>query len=451
VLAIPFTFLLGRELYNRHVGLLAAALLAMGHWHVAITRVGLRFPFTAAFATPALYFLFRAFRLNRRRDWILVGVFLGVGLHTYIPMRIVPLLLVTLCGFKLGFDWMEHRRGRTPRPTSLQVGFWLNAVIGATTSAILFLPLFRFMMDEPRMFWMRATSRAAPENLSLMSILEIFLDNVKDAALMFNFIGDVVAVNTIGRSPVLGWVTGALFFLGLWYLLLTMVRDRDRRPVYLLIMLFMLLLPSTLSIQFPMENPSVVRTGGAPPVVMIIAALPFYWWVVVAHRTGKSLSPFMGRLLPGTGLAVVLMACFAYNYHWYFVRYHDQIFGAIGNSRDLGGVLREWVDRGGTLPNAYVVGYPHWVDTRLVAIHAGEIEWHNTVWKLETLVKRHNPDDAKLFFLNPDDSDGLLDLQRLYPHGRWEINPSSVPGRDKEFVVFEVLARRDPPDGLPTR
>jgi len=440
VLAIPFTFLLGRELYNRHVGLLAAALMAMGHWHVAITRVGLRFPFTAAFATPVLYFLFRAFRLNRRRDWILVGAFLGIGLHTYIPMRIVPLLLVILVAVKLGFDVWAAWFGRMPRPTSLHAGFWLNAVIGAVTSAILFLPLFRYMMDDPGMFWMRAASRATPEDLSRVDLLKVFLDNVRDAAMMFNFIGDTVAVNTIGGSPVLGWVTGALFILGVWYLLVTMVRDRDRRPVYLFIMLFMLLLPSTMSIQFPDENPSVVRTGGAPPMVMIIAALPLYWWAVVAHRAGKSLNPFGGRLLPAFGVTMVLVASFAYNYHWYFVRYHDQILGAIWNTRDMGAVMREWVEKGGSLQNAYQLGYPHWVDTRLIAIHAGDITWHNDLWEPEELDDERIVRKGGLFLLSPEDTQGLRDLQSLFPTGRWEINPSSAPGRNKEFVVFEVPA-----------
>jgi hypothetical protein len=439
VMAIPFTFLLGRELYNRQVGLLAAALMAVGHWHVAITRVGLRFPFTAAFATPVLYFLFRAFRLNQRRDWILVGAFLGIGLHTYIPMRIVPLLLVVLCLVKLGFDLVSSRRSDGLRPTSLRAAFWVNAVIGALTSFILFLPLFRYMMDDPEMFWMRAASRATPTDMSTSQMLGVFLENVRDAAMMFNFWGDVVAVNTIGGSPVLGWVTGGLFILGLWYLGWTMVRTGDRRPVYLVIMLFMLLLPSTLSIQFPIENPSVVRTGGAPPVVMIIAALPLVIWAAAVRRAGAKMGG-VGRGLALVGLALVLGAATVYNYHWYFIRYHDQILGAIWNSRDLGAVIRQWRAAGGDPRHAYQIGYPHWVDTRLIGIHAGDISWHNDLWQPERLANRRAPHEAKLFLLHVEDREHLDTLRRLFPTGRWEIDPSSVPGRGKEFVIFEVPA-----------
>jgi hypothetical protein len=439
VLAIPFTYMLGRELFNRHVGLFAAVLMAIGHWHVAITRVGLRFPFTAAFATPALYFLFRAIRLDQRRDWILVGAFLGIGLHTYIPMRIVPLLLVLLCLTAFGFDVHGRRKDPSLRPPSLQIGFWHNALIGAVTSFILFLPLFRFMMDEPDLFWTRAASRAVPENLSFGAIAEIFVRNLRDAALMFNVIGDVVAVNTIGRSPVLGWLTGGLFVLGLVFLLWSALRDGDRRPVYLLVSLFVLLLPSTLSIQYPAENPSVVRMGGAPPVVMLIAALPLAIWWKAARRASEGRGP-IGRFFAPVGVTVLLAAGVAYNYHWYFVRYHDQILGSLLNSRDLGALMRRWVEAGGYPRNVYQLGYPQWIDTRLIAIHAGQLPWHNVLWKFESLAAESNPGEGKLFFLSPEDNEGLNKLKELYPAGRWKIDPSSTPGLGTEFVVFEVPA-----------
>ena len=54
-----------------------------------------------------------------------------------------------------------------------------------------------------------------------------------------------------------------------------LVRNRDRRSLYPIIMLFFLLLPSTASIAFPVENPSFGRASAAVPIVCIIAAIPF--------------------------------------------------------------------------------------------------------------------------------------------------------------------------------
>ncbi len=443
VLAVLFTYLLGRELYNRQIGLLAAALLAVGHWHVAITRVGLRFPFTAAFATPALYFLFRAFRHNRRRDWILVGVFLGVGLHTYIPMRIVPLLLVALCAIKLGSDLRRRGSGLAMPGTSLDPAFWVNAVIGAATSVIFFLPLLRYMIDEPEIFWSRAASRAVPEAMSAGEMLGVFLGNLADVALAFSFIGDVVAINTVPNSAVLGWLTGGLFVLGVAVLGWGALVERDLRPVYLAVTLFVLLLPSTLSIAFPVENPSVVRMGGAPPVVMMIAALPLYVWAVVAHRVGARVGPGWSRGLPAAGIVVVLAAASAYGAHWYFVRYPHSYVNIAWNTSDMGRTIRQWVERGGDLEHAHHVPFKYWADTRLIALHAGDFSWHNDLWKPERLAPQARSGEARLFLLHPGDTEHLSTLEELFPHGRARIEPSSYPGRNREYVVFEV------PPGMP--
>src|SRR5690606_539513 len=112
LVTVPLTYLLARQEYGRLVGLLAAFFLAVSHWHVAITRVGLRFPFTAAFAVPALFFLLRAMRHNRRNDWLAAGLVLGLGLHTYTAIRIVPVLFVALVGLKAALDVWAAWRGR---------------------------------------------------------------------------------------------------------------------------------------------------------------------------------------------------------------------------------------------------------------------------------------------------------------------------------------------------
>ncbi|MDX1688841.1 MAG: glycosyltransferase family 39 protein, partial [Candidatus Promineifilaceae bacterium] len=218
IVTVPLTFLLGKELYGRKVGLLAAFFLAVSHWHVAITRVGLRFPFTAAFAVPALYLLVRALKRNGRNDWLAAGLILGIGLHTYTAMRIVPLLLLLLVGVKVGGDlvsrrWAARRSPDQARATSLDDSFWLNAVLGGLAAALAFLPLLRFMLDEPGLFWFRAASRAG-QTLSFAATWRTFWGNVQDALLMFNYRGDVVPANTIPEAPELGLVSGALFVPG---------------------------------------------------------------------------------------------------------------------------------------------------------------------------------------------------------------------------------------------
>ncbi|MDX1663585.1 MAG: glycosyltransferase family 39 protein [Candidatus Promineifilaceae bacterium] len=447
ILTLPFVYLLGSELYGRRVGLLALFFFSVAHWHVAITRVGLRFPFTAAFAAPALFFLFRAFRLNRRNDWLLAGLVLGVGLHTYTAMRIVPLLFAVLVLLKVLWDAITAYREKrlAPEPerseqqarreaTALQIDFWRNAILGALAALLVFLPLLRYWREEPGMFWYRAGSRALGEQ-SLVDLWTIFWGNVRDALLMFNYRGDVVPANTIPNEPELGLVAAALFVLGVAYLAWRLLAARERRAAYVLLAAFILLLPSILSLAFPEENPSVVRTGGAIPLIMLVVALPLALsWERLRQLPGRG-----GRMLAGGLLAALLLLSFADNYHWYFVRYDEHILQSSWNTSEMGAVLRDFVAAGGDLGDVYHVAYPHWADTRNIAINAGDITWRNAVLDAEEIWSHVDDPDPKLYLLYPADERARQILNAAYPEGgSWRYD-SAREGKD--FIVFEAPRR----------
>jgi hypothetical protein len=445
LITIPLAYLLARELYGRHVALLASAFLAVSHWHVTISRVGLRFPLTAAFATPTLYFLLRAFKHNRRNDWLACGLVLGVGLHTYIPMRIVPVLLVLLVGIKLTLDLLHGLRGPqflASKPTAgswaersaLTAAFWQNALLGGVASLLVFLPLLRYMRDEPHMFWYRVASRAPGEvEGGVAETWHTFWGNVKNALLMFNYRGDVVVTNNIPGMPVLDQITGALFVLGVAYLLWRLIKYGDRRPLYVLVALFVLLLPSILSLSFPNENPSVVRTGGAIPLVMLIAALPL--WVIGQQL--RFVSGQSGGIIAGFLMVVILMTAAGYNYDWYFVRYDAHYRRTVWNTNEMAQVARGFADSIGDLAHVYHVPYPYWADTRLIGINAGDITWSNAVSDTTTMRQQASDPAAKLYLLYVHDNDALSALMTLYPQGGLQHYKSAIDA-SKDFLIFFV-------------
>ncbi|MFW6042365.1 MAG: glycosyltransferase family 39 protein [Chloroflexota bacterium] len=441
IITVPFTYLLGRELYGRPAGLLAAFFLAVSHWHVAITRVGLRFPFTAAFATPALYFLFRALRFNRRNDWLAAGVLLGLGLHTYTPMRIVPILFALLVLLKAATDLLARRR-KNAAPGSDAAGgwqrsFWINSLLAAGAALLFFLPLLRYMQEKPLMFWYRAASRAGDGSV-LIEQANTFWKNTVNALLMFNYVGDVVPANTIPGAPALGLVAGALFPLGCAYLMWRMSRYRERRAAYVLLSFFVLLLPSILSLAFPQENPSVVRTGGAAPFVMIIVALP----LVAAGQRLRRLSVNPRAVLLALGLAILLSLAVADNFHWYFVEYDASVRASLWNASEMGREVRRFVEDGGAFENAYHVAYPHWVDTRNVAITAGNITWRNALLDLEQIAAHAGEPGRKLYLLHPSHRAAVKMLQATYPGGMMRRYESERPGKD--FLLYVVPERPAP-------
>ena len=434
LLAVPFTFLLGRFLYGNMTGLLATFFLAVSHWHVAITRVGLRFPFTAAFVTPLIFFLLRALKNNRRNDWLLAGLFLGVGLHTYTAMRIAPLLCAALVGLKLLLDGFRKKTGKPIEGTDAwTMAFWTNGFLAFYLATLLLLPLIRYTLEDPQGVWIRSMSRAQGDTaLTLPEAATQFLENLKNAMLMFNYQGDVVAVNTIPDEPVLGIVSGGLLILGLAYLVWHLLAHGDVRSAVLLICVFFLLLPSILSLAYPHENPSVVRTGGAIPFVMIMAAIPLAT-ILLRLRSGSFRVDEPLAALVVTSL--ILLAVFD-NYTWYFADYDQQYRRSIWNATEMGAVLQAFEEEGGDLNQAYHIPYPHWVDTRNIGINAGHVRWNNAVNDPQTLYDHVTLPLPQIYFLNPADTGNLETLLELFPNGRIERYNSTREG--KNFIIFRV-------------
>jgi 4-amino-4-deoxy-L-arabinose transferase-like glycosyltransferase len=97
VLTVALTYCLGRFLFNNTVGLLAAAALALSFWSHMYRRIGLRHVLTPPLAMLAFYFFWRALRHRSKlpvTNYLLVALFMALGLYTYFAARGVPLILL---------------------------------------------------------------------------------------------------------------------------------------------------------------------------------------------------------------------------------------------------------------------------------------------------------------------------------------------------------------------
>ncbi len=95
-LTIPAVYQLGRLLYDRRIGLLAALLLAVLPPHVHFSRLGLNNIADPLVGTLALAYLVRALQQGQRRDYALAGLMLGLTQYFYEGGRLLyPPLLFT--------------------------------------------------------------------------------------------------------------------------------------------------------------------------------------------------------------------------------------------------------------------------------------------------------------------------------------------------------------------
>lgn len=415
LLVIPATYLFAAELFDDRVALLAAAFVAISKWPVTIARMGLRFPFTPVFIAPFLYFLFRALKYRRRNDFLMAGLFLGAGLYGYNAFRIAPVLagiLIVLWAVVHRMDWAQLRP------------YVLNSLLIFLFAFVILMPLFRYSVDHPENFWFRVLTRLSTVERGLPdNPVKILGGNVVNTALMFNWAGDQAWPNSIPGDPALDYVSGGLFLFGLVYALYRLVHYGEWTYLFLLIALAILLLPSTLSLAFPNENPSNARTGGAVPLVFIVTALPVAWLMGVLSET-RSRATAMA--FAGALLAVIATV----NYVRYFRDFDASYRQLSWNSDEVAQVIRGFADSVGDYEHAYIMLYPHWIDTRNVAINMGQIGWDQTLPNAEAVRAQTRDASNKLYIFNENDSTNLAQLQDILPNGQLRKFHSRTPGHD---------------------
>jgi hypothetical protein len=191
-------------------------------------------------------------------------------------------------------------------------------------------------------------------------------------------------------------------------------------------------LPSTLSLAFPSENPALNRAGGAIVPVFIIAALS----LVAIHEWAQTKWEGRLRLLVSPVLILILFYIAAgANYALVFDEYAAIYQRSAWNTGDAGQVIRAFAESIGDFDTAYVVGYPHWMDTRLVGLHAGQPTKDYAIWPgdFERLLEDQR---AQLLILKPEDVEALTRLKELFPHGTVSRWTSEIEGKD--FLMYFI-------------
>lgn len=421
---LPFIYLLGKEISSKEVGLLAMFFAGIAYWPNVISRVALRFALFPAFAAPTLFFLIRGLKRKRWNDFLYAGLALGFGLHGYSPFRVVPLAVaVTLLIYFLHTTSKANRRQAV-----------IALLLVGLISLVIFLPLMRFATSNYDVFAYRTRTRMTDmENPLPGSFASIFFSNMWKTLIMFQWDNGLIWVHSIPGRPALGIISAALFSLGIILVLVRYIRKRHWMDLVLLLLIPLLILPSILSIAFPDENPSLNRTGGAIIPVFIVIG------IAVENLFSNIKSGFparWGKWISWATVLLLLAGSAKINAQLVFVEYYQQFKTNAWNTSEIGQVIHHFSETIGDEDHAWVVPYPHWLDTRLVGIQAVQEVKDFAIWR-EYIGLTTDMAAPKLFIYKPDDLDTYEVLQDLYPGGINEIYHSTVEGRD--FILYYVL------------
>jgi len=423
LVTLLFIYLLGKEVGNKWVGLAAALFAGIAYWPLLFTRLALRIPYYPLFVAPVMYFMIRGLRRQNINDILLTGLFLGLGLHGYTPFRIVPIFVVI--GILI---YILHRPARGKRVQAL-----FALILIAFVSLVVFIPLLRYWLANPQLFAYRAFSRLTGMEVGFQEApVLIFLRNFWKASMMFFWNNGVIWAHSVPNRPALEVVSGALYFLGIAALLIRYIRKRNWMDLFLLVSIPMMMMPSILSLAYPNENPCLNRTAGAVVPVFVVIGLAFETILrsIRTHTSGK-----IGKIL--VTLIVLLLVTWsgANNYDLVFNQYYALYKASSWNTTELGEMAELFIDTMGTPETTYVVGYPHWVDSRLVAINAGYTGYDFAILP-ENIPATAEIPGAKLFFVNVNDGENMQLLLETYPDGILTQVDSKVANKD--FMTFFV-------------
>jgi hypothetical protein len=426
---LPYVYLLGREFGGKRVAFLALLFAGIAYWPNVISRAGLRFPLYPLFVAPTLFYLIRGLRTRSRNDFIYSGIALGIGLHGYSPIRILPFVVVIAVGL-----YLIHAQSKRARKKAV---FWL--VILAVASLVVFLPLLRYWLEFPDAFNYRAFTRLGSIESPLPGpAWQVFLSNLWNGLKMFNWDDGEIWVHSVTHRPALDVVSGALFLAGVLLLLVRYIKRRNWVDLFLLLSVPLLQMPSILSLAFPAENPALNRAGGAfvPVFVIVALAMDGLWSGIRSKLTGRG-----GAVRVG-GLSLLLVAWSSFqNYDLVFNQFARQFDGGAWNTSEMGAVIKQFGMTYGETDTAWIVPYPYWVDTRLPGVWAGIPNRDFGVWPedLDITLDAHGP---KLFIVNIEDEQGKQRLEELYPQGIWSLFTSRTGLEGKDFYIYFV-----PPEG----
>ncbi len=468
LITLPVLWWMGREIIGEDeprlgnvVGLLLAALVAVSYWHEMLSRLGLRIVLTPLFTALVIIFLARGLRHNKRSDFLWAGVALGVGVYSYQSIRMLPVAVVAGVGIALIFSLRSLLERRQ---------MMMNLVALVIVSFVIFIPLFHYSVEYPEDFWRRASGRLFGDELtqttdesgdlvmrtpSLQERITAFnqnvpvlLDNFRNALLMYNWKGDVAWINNAPNEPAFDVFTGGLLIVGIGAWLARMFRRRDAFDWTLLPLILIMILPSALSIAYPIENPSATRMSGTLPGVYLLAAYPLALIALALPRV-------IGKIGAGAaliGVVGVTGLSFSANWQTYFVDFRASY---IANSLPYSAgaaVMRDFAAaQGNGYGNVFILAYPYWWDHRALAIDAGKIDWGNTIESLDAvpgyLQQAAVRPDADLqldvnkdilFFYSPEDALAQEWLQANFPNGSWQNMPTYQPGHS--FNIYRVPA-----------
>jgi uncharacterized SAM-binding protein YcdF (DUF218 family) len=412
-----FLYRLALLLFDKWVAIATVFLYGIGFWPIlqntALIGNSLVFPLLAG----ALFFLFRGLLKEKRTDVFLFGLISGFALFAnklFLMMPVLTLMVILV--------WWISTRDRNPFPRAMA---WL--ALSLLTMLIIALPLIATISNNAEVYFAPILSRMSSFEVPLVgNPLVIFLKNFLAAIALVNWSNNSTWVDGIAKRPALDCISAVLFLLGLVWLSTRWKKEKRWDWLTIPLLWILLLIPSVMSLAFPLENPSLSRAYGAAVPVFMLSGVGLVVFVKQIQNSARA------RIIIASLIA--LLAVFL-NYRLLHGSYIDQYRLNAWNTREMSATIMKFEADYGEDAQAWVVSHPHWVDERAVAILSGK-DSESLRLDIQSVNTLSEHDGSQLFILNIEAVETLDRLKVLYPNGVESIAQSTIKGKD--FRIYLV-------------
>ena len=394
IVTIPLFYLFIRYFLGKEVALFSTFFLSISRWHIHLSRLGLMSITTTLFQAGTFLFFLKGIKTKKMSDFLLAGIFLTLGLNSYMAFRFVPFILFALVIFSAFVN-----RGFLKKNL-------LGLLLFSTTAFILSLPLLTYAFTSWNIFMGRIQSIYVFNNHPLGELPPIIFENLKGVILMFNFRGSTWPHKNLPGAPMLDLISGIAFLIGL---ILAIRHVKKHIYFLLLINLFVMLSLSIFSEPIYPAAGDPIRSSGVIISVLLFAGVGAYWLWERLKRFHFAIFPFL-----------LLALCL--NFKAYFVDFaqHPAVW------HDFHFVPVEVARVAESSPNAHLYLLSDWFYSDYLSIRflSPDFSGEDFFYQLgkyspkdELLPLKENLDKDSLFIALPFYNEYLGRLKEIYPEG----------------------------------
>ncbi len=424
VLTLPALYLLGREMFGRRAGLIAAALLAISYTHVQFSRI-------VTTASPLLitvvmfYALFRGLRQRSSLWFGVAGVSLGLGLLVYYPTRVS--VVVTL----LLFLWLLLWRRKD---TIAMLGHWVVFGLGSLAG---FGPMMFYVIRNFQAFAGRGSvvTLANPEVMNHLlqkygvgSTAEVWGQQVKLTFLTFFIFGDS-STHFAYPGPMVGMLTAVLLVLGVGF---AVRRLRDPRFFALMAWIGVTLILGGVITNDPPFWPHIAIV--LPAVMLLAGVAAERIWTAVVEIAPQARRPLVDFLF-GAFLALALLISGVNSWRGYVAWVGDNADGLVRIAR--------YASQSPSDQRLLLVSDPYSWGEREIEFFAHGVQGSDIKPEQIGSLIIQTP---TVFILTPNHRDLVPTLQSLYPGGEVAEHEDGQGAVSFITYTFRPEGYKPPPD-----